>query len=149
VDVRRHLGLRCDGGRGAARPLIVAAGTVLAHDRIPSPGFVAVEDGRIARVAEGAPPPCEVAEVFRFPNDTLVPGFIDLEVNGAAGVDCLRARPGDYAALGRYVATTGVTAYLPTIVAAPLEEMRNAAAVAAEAAARAVDGLPEVLGVHL
>ena len=48
--------------------------------------------------------------------------------------DCLRAEMRDYETLGRYLAGTGVTAYLPTIISAPLEEMRHAAWVASDVA---------------
>jgi len=127
--------------------VIVSAGTVVAADRDLSPGHVVIEAGQIARVAAG-PPPSAAGDHLAFPDGTLVPGFIDLQVNGGAGVDCLRSGPDDYGTLGRYLAATGVTAYLPTILSAPLEEMRRAIEVAAAAAARP-GPLPAVLGVHL
>lgn len=127
--------------------LTVSAGMVLAGDRDLRPGYVVVEHGRIARVAGGAPP-AGAGPVLHFPAGTLIPGLIDLQVNGGAGVDCSRCGLGEYQVLGRYLAATGVTAYLPTIVTAPLEEMRRAAEIAA--AAMAGRGpLPAVLGVHL
>jgi len=127
--------------------MILSAGTVLAAERDLVPGFVVIDDGRITRAAAG-PPPTAGAGDLAFPDGTLIPGFIDLQVNGGAGVDCLRCAPHDYDVLGRYLAATGVSAYLPTIVSAPLEEMRKAVDVAASAAAR--PGVrPTVLGVHL
>jgi N-acetylglucosamine-6-phosphate deacetylase len=125
------------------RAMIVSAGTVLAADRDLAPGVVEIEDGRIARVSAAAPP----AKALSFPDGTLIPGLIDLQVNGGAGVDCLRAGAPAYDTLGRYLAATGVTAYLPTIISAPLEDMRRAGETAAIAMRR--DGpLPEILGVH-
>lgn len=127
--------------------LILSAGTVLAADRDLRPGYVAVEAGQIVRVAGGAPP-ASARSVLSYPDGTLVPGFIDLQVNGGAGVDCSRCGPEGYQVLGRYLAATGVTAYLPTIVSAPLEDMRRAA----ERAAAAMGGggaLPAILGVHM
>jgi len=126
--------------------MIISAGTVLAPERDLSPGFVAVEDGRIVRVVPGVPPAGEAP--LSFPDGTLIPGLIDLQVNGGAGIDCLRCGPTGYEVLGRYLAGTGVTAYLPTIVSAPLEEMRRAAEVAAGAMGGR-GGLPEILGIHL
>jgi N-acetylglucosamine-6-phosphate deacetylase len=127
--------------------LIISAGAVLAHDRELRPGYVGVAAGQVTRVAGGAPPASSGA-VLSFPDGTLVPGFIDLQVNGGAGVDCSRCTPEDFQPLGRYLAATGVTAYLPTIVSAPLEDMRRAAERAAEAMARE-DALPTILGVHM
>ena len=123
--------------------MILSAGTVLAADRDLTPGVVVIEDDRIARVSAEAPPAGAVA----FPDGTLIPGLIDLQVNGGAGIDCLRAASPAYETLGRYLAATGVTAYLPTIVSAPLDEMRRAGEAAAIAMRRA-GPLPEILGVH-
>ncbi len=128
--------------------MILSAGTVLAADRDLSPGYVAIEGGQIVRVAGGEARPAAGETVLSFPNGMLVPGFIDLQVNGGAGVDCLRSGPDAYDTLGRYLAATGVTAYLPTITSAPLEEMRRAIDVAGLAAAQPAS-LPEILGVHL
>lgn len=123
--------------------MILSAGTVLAADRDLTPGVVVIEDGRIARVAAEEPP----AGALAFLDGTLIPGLIDVQVNGGAGVDCLRAGAAAYETLGRYLAATGVTAYLPTIVSAPLDEMRRAGEAAAVAMRRA-EPLPEILGVH-
>ncbi len=128
--------------------MIVSAGTVLAPDRDLSPGYVAVEQGQIADVARGEIRPAAGKTVLSFPDGMLVPGFIDLQVNGGAGIDCLRSGLDGYETLGRYLAATGVTAYLPTITSAPLEEMRRATEVAGQAAGRP-GPFPEILGVHL
>ncbi len=129
--------------------MIVAAGTVIARERNLSPGFVEIDGGRIVRVSGGEPPPQEATQpVLRFPDGTAIPGMIDLQVNGGAGVDCARCVPADYEVLGRYLAGTGVTAYLPTITSAPLEDMRRAGEVVADAMARET-ARPVILGVHL
>jgi len=127
--------------------MIVSARTVLAPDRDLSPGYVVIEDGRIARVAAGIPPADAPGAAAAFPDGTVIPGLIDLQVNGGAGVDCLRSGPEGYEILGRYLAATGVTAYLPTIISAPLEEMRRATAFAGAAVARR-GPFPQILGVH-
>ncbi len=128
--------------------MIVAAGTIIARERNLSPGFVQIDGGRIVRVRGGEPPAPDGAPLLRFPDGTVIPGMIDLQVNGGAGVDCGRCVPADYDVLGRYLAGTGVTAYLPTITSAPLEDMRRASEVAAGAMARET-ALPAILGVHL
>lgn len=128
--------------------MILSAGTVLASDRDLSPGYIVTDGTRIGRVGAGSPPAGLGEEVLAFPDGTLAPGFIDLQVNGGAGVDCLRCGAAGYTTLGRYLAATGVTAYLPTVTSAPLEEMRRAVDVAAAAAAHRTAG-PWILGVHL
>ncbi|HXX40446.1 MAG TPA: N-acetylglucosamine-6-phosphate deacetylase [bacterium] len=128
--------------------MILSIGTIVAPDRNISPGFVIVEHGRVVRVGAGEPPSGRADNVLRFPDGTLIPGMIDLQVNGGAGVDCSRCVPEEYDVLGRYLAGTGVTAYLPTIISAPLEDMRRSAETAVAAMGRR-GGLPEILGVHL
>ncbi len=88
------------------------------------------------------------------------PGFVDLHINGLAGVDFLHADADGYARAGAALAATGVVAYRPTFITAPEADTLAALAVAAglpcgpgAAAAQRVPGgatiLPEVLGVHL
>src|SRR3954454_327141 len=97
------------------------------------------------RIAGGA-----VVEVGVRPGPTArgiaVPGFIDLHINGFAGVDFLTAEPDDYAAVGGALAATGVTAYLPTFVTSPVDAYRPALQAVSDGAS---GGGPRVLGVHL
>src|SRR5919198_721696 len=50
------------------------------------------------------------------------PGFVDLQVNGFAGVDLLEADADGYRRAGEALLETGVTAYLPTFISAPEED---------------------------
>lgn len=101
-------------------------------------GDVQVEDGRVVSVGEAPAGPSGLA----------VPGFVDVQVNGFAGVDITRADQAGYRRLSTALAATGVTSFLPTIpTAAP-----DAYPVAlAEARAAITEGLPgtRALGVHL
>jgi N-acetylglucosamine-6-phosphate deacetylase len=72
------------------------------------------------------------------------PGFVDLQVNGFAGVDFLDADADGYRRAGDALLETGVTAYLPTFVTAP--EERTLAALRELPAG--TDG-PRILGAHL
>jgi N-acetylglucosamine-6-phosphate deacetylase len=101
-------------------------------------GDVRVEDARIAAVGvlpAGA-------------GGLAAPGFVDLQVNGFAGVDFLAAEPSDYRVAGPALAATGVTAYLPTLITSP-EAAYERALAAAASAAQAVGPGPRILGVHL
>lgn len=97
-------------------------------------GDVELADDRIAEVGLASPNGRGVA----------VPGFVDLQVNGFAGVDFLESDADGYRRAGEALLETGVTAYLPTFITAPEERLL--------AALRAVpaggDG-PRILGVHL
>jgi N-acetylglucosamine-6-phosphate deacetylase len=97
-------------------------------------GDVEVLDGHIAAVGVGAPAGSRLA----------VPGFVDLQVNGYAGVDFTAPGEDGYARAGARLLADGVTAFQPTIVTAPSEQM-----VAALGAVAAVSDGPRVIGAHL
>ena len=72
-----------------------------------------------------------------------VPGFVDLQVNGFAGVDFLDADRAGYRQAGQALAETGVTAFLPTFVTSPTEQLVAALGELAHA------GAPGIVGAHL
>jgi N-acetylglucosamine-6-phosphate deacetylase len=100
------------------------------------PGDVIVEEGIIARV--GSAPGGS--------KGLAVPGFVDLQVNGFAGVDFLLAAPDDYQDAGRALVASGVTSFQPTFITSPLEAYWSALDTVA-----GIDHTsgPRVLGVHL
>ena len=98
------------------------------------PGDVEIVDGRVAATGLSSPRGRGIA----------VPGFVDLQVNGFAGVGFLDADADGYLRAGDALLETGVTAYLPTLVTAPEEQL-----VAALAAIPAQSPGARVLGAHL
>jgi N-acetylglucosamine-6-phosphate deacetylase len=100
------------------------------------PGDVVVENGRIAGFGLSGANGRGVA----------VPGFVDLQVNGFAGVDFLAADREGYRRAGEAILETGVTAYLPTFVTAP--EAETVAALR-EVPVGADGNGPRILGAHL
>jgi len=98
------------------------------------PGDVEVSDGRIAGVGLATPNGSGIA----------VPGFVDLQVNGFGGVDFLDADAAGYRRAGEALLETGVTAYLPTLITSPEEQL-----LAAMQEVPLDEGRPRVLGVHL
>jgi N-acetylglucosamine-6-phosphate deacetylase len=72
------------------------------------------------------------------------PGFVDLQVNGFAGVDFLAADADGYRRAGEALLETGVTSYLATFITAAEDDLLTALrAVPREITA------PRVVGVHL
>ncbi len=86
----------------------------------------------------------------------LAPGFVDIHMHGGAGLDLMRATPGELPRLNKFLTTHGVTGYFPTTVAAPLDQTCAALARLADAveAAQAFNGEDKgtearPLGIHL
>jgi N-acetylglucosamine-6-phosphate deacetylase len=77
---------------------------------------------------------------------TLFPGFIDVHIHGALGVDMMEASAADIAHVSQFLATKGVTAWLPTLVPGPIEDyVRSVKAI--DYAMQSHFGA-RVLGVH-
>jgi N-acetylglucosamine-6-phosphate deacetylase len=113
-------------------------------------GWIAVEGGRIAAMGQGQPPPGTDAGADVLPADGLVamPGFIDLHVHGALGVDVLDADPEGLRRMARFFAGHGVTAWLPSTMTATGPDT-DRALEAVRAVAGAVDGGATILGAYL
>ncbi len=130
--------------------MLIAAARVLTAeegaDPVPRLGFVEVTEAVIGRVGAGAP--AAQADIT-LTDGYLVPGFVDLQVNGCFGVEFQTADAASWADVARRLPSTGTTAFVPTLITAPADSL-----VAALMTASAVAGdLPasgaRVLGVHL
>ena len=75
------------------------------------------------------------------------PGLIDIQVNGAFGLD-FTADPGSIWKVGERMPATGVTAFLPTIISSPAAQRTEALRVIAEGPPPGYRGA-RVLGLHL
>jgi N-acetylglucosamine-6-phosphate deacetylase len=98
------------------------------------PGDVETVDGRIARYGLASPNGSGIA----------TPGFVDLQVNGFAGIDFLEADADGYRHASEALLETGVTAFLATFITAPEEDLL----AALHNVPREFNGA-RVLGVHL
>jgi N-acetylglucosamine-6-phosphate deacetylase len=109
-----------------------------------APGYVGVTGGVITDVGEGPPPE---PPALALPAGVLVPGLVDLQVNGYYGVDLMDCDPDGWALVARRLPETGTTAFLPTFVTAPVPELARALRSARKLAG--VPGGARVLGAHL
>ena len=89
---------------------------------------VALESDRVAAIGDRAAD--SAGQVVDLEGLWLVPGLIDLQVNGAAGHDTTDD-PSTIWAVGEAIAATGVTAFLPTIITAPEGRIDDALAIVA------------------
>jgi N-acetylglucosamine-6-phosphate deacetylase len=106
---------------------------------------VLVEGDVITWVGSGRPPQAADEEVIAGAGEIIAPGFIDLQVNGFAGHDAA-AGADAIAAVSEALPATGVTAFLPTLISAPVAV--GAEFTAAVGAAAEAQGA-RVLGAHV
>jgi N-acetylglucosamine-6-phosphate deacetylase len=117
-------------------------------DAVLARARVACRDGCIAAI--DARPGGAFARRLR---GTLLPGFVDLQVNGGGGRSCDEARPDALAAVAAASGAGGAVAFLPTLITAPWERLlAQVDAVArwiAGGGAGADAGGAEPLGLHV
>lgn len=127
---------------------VMRSGRILAGEDFRDDVAVVVEDGRVAAVVALDDPQLAGADaVVDLHGGWLMPGFIDVQVNGGGGalfnnqtdVDALRTMVAGHRKFG----TTGM---LPTLISDDAEVMARAVQATREAIAAQVPG---VLGIHL
>jgi N-acetylglucosamine-6-phosphate deacetylase len=126
---------------------VLAGPRLFTGDRIVEGHAVVIEGDRIAAVIPAADAPAD-AHHHRLPADALlVPGFVDVQVNGAGGVLFNDGPTADAAlAIAAEARRGGTTSVLPTLMTDHPPLLRQACEAAIAAAARPGGG---VIGVHL
>src|SRR5215469_178078 len=128
--------------------MLIAAPSVLTaeSEADPVPGnWVFVDGGTIAQVGRGTAPGTADVEL---PDGVLVPGLVDVQINGYYGVEFQLADADSWDSVAQRLPETGTTAFMPTMITAPVGEistaLRRAAAFVPDLARGA-----RVLGVHV
>ncbi|MER3427263.1 MAG: N-acetylglucosamine-6-phosphate deacetylase [Pyrinomonas sp.] len=122
-------------------------------DRVVEGASVLVENGRVARVFEWDQS-ARADRALDLDGLALLPGFIDVHIHGAMGVDATEGEVEGLRRVARFLVEHGVTAWLPTLVPAPDEDYRRAVEaiekLMAEQDERAAKGdlAARALGVH-
>lgn len=70
--------------------------------------------------------PVDGAEIFDAENNFVAPGFVNVHIHGAAGVDTMDDDLTALKNLAEFLPTTGVTSFLPTTMTMPLEKIHGA-----------------------
>lgn len=99
-------------------------------------GDVEIERGRVVAVG-----------ISGSGSGIAAPGFVDIQVNGFAGIDVAAAGQNDYVSIGRALAATGVTAYQPTLITLP--EEATIAALRVLRSHTPAGPAPHIIGMHL
>ena len=135
-----------------AKITLLRNGRIVLLDRIAETASLLIDNGRVAQVFPNTQPPA-ADSVIDLDGLTLFPGFIDLHIHGAVGVDTMTASDDDLRRVAEFLAQNGVTLWLPTLVPAAKGDYGNAIA-AIEAAMRDQNEMQtgslrsRLLGVH-
>ena len=103
--------------------------TVLTADHLITPSevvdspVVVIEDARIAALGARSAMEVPAGRHLDFPGCVLAPGLIDIHIHGGAGHDVMEADGAGLASVEQGLLRSGVTAYVPTTVTAPLDRL--------------------------
>jgi N-acetylglucosamine-6-phosphate deacetylase len=122
-------------------------GRILAGERIVNGQTVLLADGRIEAIVPSSDPRCGEADRIDLDGQILLPGFIDVQVNGGGGVlfndD---PSPESIRAIGAAHRKFGTTGFLPTLISDDLDTIGQAIA----AVQSSLDAhLPGAIGIHI
>lgn len=119
---------------------------IVLPDRVIERGALLIEGALVARTLQET----TRAESGWLDHDlaglTLFPGFIDVHIHGAVGVDTMAAAAPDLDRVSQFLATRGVTGWLPTLVPAPAADYARAIKSINEATNPTTGA--RILGVH-
>lgn len=105
--------------------LLLKNARVILTDQVVEHTSVLIEQDRIQRIGtEGFP--SAIGSVLDLSGLTIFPGFIDVHIHGAVGVDTMDATVEDLLSVSHFLATQGVTSWLPTFVPAPRADYERA-----------------------
>jgi N-acetylglucosamine-6-phosphate deacetylase len=122
---------------------------LLVDGRFTGRGQVVVDGGRIRSIGvlpDGAPAPGDTDVLLG--DGFLTPGLLDLQINGAFGVDFAEAGPQDWQRVREGLLATGVTGFAPTLITAPLTRLAHTLLEIGTAADEPCTGA-RILGVHV
>lgn len=131
----------------AAARIITSSGARSAANAVIAPGYLRCADGQIVAVGAGPPP---AKPDLRLHDGVLVPGFVDLQVNGYFGVEFAATDLADWQLVSHRLTEAGTTAFMPTFITSPLDDLAEALRRAVGLHAKLADGSQgaRVLGVH-
>ena len=97
-------------------------GKILTPSPLPQGYGILIEDDRIKQVAPMDKLPANIPEIDAM-GKWIIPGLIDTHIHGSAGADTMDHDPDAYAALSHFLASKGVTSFLPTTVTASNQDI--------------------------
>jgi N-acetylglucosamine-6-phosphate deacetylase len=131
--------------------LLRNARVVLAESPIDTANLL-IDGGRIVAIPDSSAPLPPASSTLDLTGMTLFPGFIDVHIHGAAGVDTMAASAADLHRASRFLARNGITGWLPTLVPDSVVQYQRATKAIDDLMADQRTGLTQgearALGVH-
>ncbi len=98
--------------------VLLRGARIVLPEGVASKQSLFVEAGRIVRIDEESNQ-LRAELTKNLSGLTLYPGFVDMHIHGADGVDTMQATTVDLRRVAKFLVSAGVTAWVPTLVPAP------------------------------
>ena len=128
--------------------LLLRDARIVLANRIIEDGTILIENEHIFSVSENQTDLSADAETLSLDGSTVLPGFIDVHIHGAVGVDVMEASADGLNEVSAYLATQGVTGWLATLVPGSDENYASVSDAVGKSMNDSENRGARVLGIH-
>ena len=128
------------------RKLLLRDARIVLPNALIEDGTILIDDHHIVSIGDAPTMVSADVETLSVRGLTVLPGFIDVHIHGAAGVDVMEATADGLNEVSTYLATQGVTGWLATLVPGSDENYASVSAAVGESMNHAAGA--RVLGIH-
>ncbi|MEN6456930.1 MAG: N-acetylglucosamine-6-phosphate deacetylase [Prolixibacteraceae bacterium] len=130
--------------------LVIFNGTIVTGGHEIRDGVVVIQDHKIIDAGrQGYPEIPSEADRIDAEGNYIIPGMIDIHVNGAMGADVTKLTSDTFRTMGDFFVKHGVTAYLPTAITSPDDVFISVLEHTREFMKQDFRDSAEVLGIHM
>ena len=108
-------------------------------------GGFEIKNGRFSAILPGL----QEGDGIDLDGAKVIPGLVDIHTHGAVGHDFSDGSAEGLADMGRYLASHGVTSFLPTSVTLPYDALSEAFLTASKLLVKHPEGCARVMGIHM
>jgi N-acetylglucosamine-6-phosphate deacetylase len=110
----------------APASILLRNARIVLTNKTIGPANLLIQQDRIGVISDLSDREPPSVRAFDLKGLTLFPGFIDVHIHGAVGIDTMEADADDLWRAGQFLAQNGVTAWLPTLVPATEDQYGRA-----------------------
>ena len=112
--------------QGLANTVLIQNTRLVLLEKTSEPANLLIQNGRIERILDSSANYPRDQSTIDLKGATVFPGFIDMHIHGAVGVDTMTASAEDLLRVSEFLARNGVTGWLPTLVPSSPEQYEQA-----------------------
>lgn len=128
---------------------IIHGGNIYTPSELIENGYIYVSEGKIRGIGQGVPESINCELTIEAPNKFILPGFIDIHVNGGGGSLSVDGSIEAIRNIANAHAKYGTTSMTITTISVPEEKLLNTISSVREASTEVFENGAKILGIHL